>query len=186
MSVQIARHWFTVTEHERLGEAGIFSADDHVELIEGEIVELSPIGKRHAACVGRLTRTLTLLLQSKAIIWVQNPIRINDFSEAQPDVAVLKLRADFYEQALPTPADVLLVIEVSDTTLEYDRQIKLPLYARAGVPEVWLINLTDERIEIYAGPSGEGYRITDSATRGDEAQAHTIADLRLAVAAILS
>lgn len=185
MSVQIAKHWFTVAEYERMGAAGIFSEDDRVELIEGEIVEMSPIGKRHAACVGRLTQTLILLLQSKAIIWVQNPIRLNDYSEPQPDVAILKPRADFYEQSLPTPADVLLVIEVSDTTLEFDRQIKLPLYARAGIPEVWLVNLIDEQIETYARPAGDAYQTTGHFERGADVQADSIADLHISATGVL-
>src|SRR5919206_2831256 len=103
MSVQIAKHWFTVAEYERMGEAGIFSADDRVELIEGEIVEMSPIGKRHAACVNRLNKLLGQAVGASTIVSVQNPIRLDDYSEPQPDVALLKPRADFYEQSLPTP-----------------------------------------------------------------------------------
>jgi Uma2 family endonuclease len=185
MSVQIAKHYFTVAEYERMGAAGIFAADDRVELIAGEIVEMSPIGKRHAACVGRLTQTLSLLLQSAAIVWVQNPLRLDDFSEPQPDVVVLRPRADFYEQSLPTPADVLLVIEVCDTTLEYDRQIKLPLYARAGIPEVWLVNLADEQIETYAVPAGDAYQHTASVQSGADVQSHNLPALRLRAAALL-
>jgi Uma2 family endonuclease len=185
MSVEVARHSFTVAQYERMGEAGILSENDRVELIEGEIVEMSPIGERHAACVGRLTQILSLLFQRQAILWIQNPIRLNDYSEPQPDVAVLKPRADFYGKALPTPADVLLVIEVSDSTLEYDRQIKVPLYARAGVPEVWVVNLADERIETYADSVSGAYRTTASAGRGDEVRAHGVASLRLSVEEVI-
>lgn len=185
MSVQIARHSFTVAEYERMGEAGVLSPDDRVELIEGEIIEMSPIGERHAACVARLTYILTLRLQGRAVIWAQNPLRLNDYSEPQPDVAVLRQRDDFYAQAHPTPADVLLLIEVSDTTLDYDRQIKTPLYARAGVPEVWLVNLADERVETYADPSGGAYQQTGHASRGEEVEARGVAALRLSVTEIL-
>jgi len=185
MSVQIARHFFTVAEYERMGKAGIFSEGKRVELIEGEIVEMSPIGKRHAACVARLTQFLSQMLQGRVVVWVQNPILLNDYSEPQPDVTVLKARADFYGQALPTPEDVLLVIEVSDSTLEYDRQIKVPLYARAGVPEVWIVNLADERIETYADPEGGAYVTTASAGRGEEVGARGVASLRLSVAEVL-
>src|SRR2546423_6539954 len=185
MSVQIAKHWFTVAEYERMGEAGIFAADDRVELIEGEIVEMSPIGKRHAACVDMLAELLRDQLQHSVTIRVQNPIQLDDYSEPQPDIAILKRREDFYRQALPQPADVLLIIEVCDTTLEYDRQIKLPLYARAGIPEVWLVNLTDEQIETYAQPAGDAYQTTGRASRGEDVQAADIADLRISAAAVL-
>ncbi|MCA1635298.1 MAG: Uma2 family endonuclease [Acidobacteria bacterium] len=185
MSVEIARHFFTVAEYERMGEAGIFPEGARVELIEGEIVEISPIGMRHAACVARLTQFLSQMLQGRVVVWIQNPVRLADYSEPQPDVAVLQPRADFYGQSLPTPADALLVIEVADTTLDYDRQIKVPLYARAGVPEVWIVNLNDERIETYADPVDGAYRTTASAGRGDEVRARGVASLRLSVAEVL-
>jgi Uma2 family endonuclease len=185
MSVEIARHFFTVAEYERMGEAGIFPDGKRVELIAGEIVEMSPIGIRHAACVARLTQFLIQSLQGRAVVWVQNPVRLDDFSEPQPDVAVLKPRADYYGQSLPTPEDVLLVIEVSDTTLEYDRQIKVPLYAGAGVPEVWIINLADEQVETYADPAGGAYQTTGRAARGEEIRAHDVPNLSVSVSDVL-
>lgn len=185
MSFQIAKHWFTVAEYDRMGAAGIFPAGARVELIEGEIIEMSPIGKRHAACVNRLTTLLVRAIDPAGIVSVQNPIRLHDFSEPQPDVAILKPRADFYAQALPAPADVLFIIEVCDTTLEYDRQIKLPLYARAGIAEVWLVNLADEQIETYTQPVGDAYQITAHVQRGADVQAQASADLRISVAAVL-
>lgn len=185
-SVQVTRHSFTVAEYERMGQFGIFSEDDRVELVCGEIIEMSPIGKRHAACVGRLTQIIALLIQRGAILWVQNPILLNGYSEPQPDIVVLKPRPDFYEQSLPTPEDILLVIEVSDTTLEYDRQVKVPLYARAGVPEAWVVNLPDERIETYADPADGSYQTARSYTRGEELQASALASLRVSVAEVLS
>ncbi|HEX8069660.1 MAG TPA: Uma2 family endonuclease [Pyrinomonadaceae bacterium] len=183
-SVRIAKYYFTVAQYERMAEVGVLSPDCRVELIEGEIVKMSPIGKRHAACVNRLNRLLGQALGTAAIVSVQNPIRLDDYSEPQPDVALLKPRADFYEQALPAPADVLLVIEVCDTTLEYDRQIKLPLYARAGLPEVWLVNLADEQIETYAHPAADAYQTNARHQRGADVQAHTIAGLHPAAADI--
>ncbi len=167
MSVQIAKRWFTVAEYDRMGETGILTEDDRVELVEGEIIEMSPIGRRHAACVGRLTNLFGRLLAENAITWVQNPIVLNDYSEPQPDVALLRRRDDFYERSLPTPDDVLLVVEVSDTTIEYDRQIKVPLYARAGIAEVWIINLVDEQIEVYAQPVNDAYQSKREASRGE-------------------
>src|SRR5215211_5706994 len=117
MSVQIAKRCFTVAQYNRMGEAGILTEDDRVELIEGEIIEMSPIGRRHAACVGRLTNLFSKLLAERAIVWIQNPIVLNDYAEPQPDVALLVRREDFYERSLPAPDDVLLIVEVSDTTL---------------------------------------------------------------------
>lgn len=166
-------------------EAGILSEADRVELIDGEVFEMSPIGKRHAACVGLLTRVLTLLLQHAALVWVQNPIRLDNYSEPQPDLVVLKFRPDFYRNSLPAPEDVLLVIEVSDTTLEYDRKVKVPLYARAGISETWLVNLPEERVEVYADPSDGAYRTINSYGRGDELQSLALAALRLSVAEVL-
>ncbi len=167
MSVQVAKRWFTVAEYNRMGAAGIFTEDDRVELIEGEIIEMSPIGRRHAACVGRLTNLFSKLLADRAIVWIQNPIVLNDYAEPQPDVALLRRRDDFYERSLPAPGDVLLVVEVADTTLEYDRQIKVPLYARAGTPEVWVVNLPDEQIEVYTRPNGGAYQDVRRHARGE-------------------
>jgi Uma2 family endonuclease len=185
MSVQVAKHTFTVAEYERMGEAGILSENDRVELVEGEIINMSPIGERHAACVGRLTQLLVLLLQRTAILWVQNPIRLDDYSEPQPDVAVLRPRDDFYGNSLPTPGDVLLLIEVSDSTLEYDRQIKLPLYARAGVPEVWVVNLGEEVVETYSQPSGGSYQSAGRFARGEVVQSSAVEALGVEASAVL-
>lgn len=185
MSVQIARHWFTVAEYDRMGETGIFSEDDSVELIEGEIFEVSPICKRHAACVGRLTNLFARLLAEKAIVWVQNPIVLSNYSEPQPDVALLKRRDDFYEHSLPTPADVLLIVEVSDTTLEYDLQIKVPLYARAGIAQVWIVNLADEQVEIYAQPANGAYQSRGRVGRGGTINSTDTFNLTLGVDEIL-
>ncbi|MGB7923518.1 MAG: Uma2 family endonuclease [Pyrinomonadaceae bacterium] len=177
MSLQVAKHCFTVAEFERMGEAGIFREDARLELIEGEIVEMSPIGSRHAACIDLLARLLRRQVEDFAIIRVQSPIQLDDFSEPQPDIALLKLRDDFYRHAHPTPADVLLVIEVADTTVEYDRLVKVPLYAKAEIKEVWVINLPAERIEIYAEPLSGAYQIIREVKPGEEARAQSIAGL---------
>jgi Uma2 family endonuclease len=179
MSLQIARHFFTVAEFERMGEAGIFTKDSRLELIEGEIVEMSPIGSRHAACVKFLSRFLNAAVGDKALVSTQDPVHLDDYSEPQPDVALLRLREDFYRRAHPAPTDVLLIIEVADTTVDYDRLVKVPLYAKAGIKEVWLVNLPAEQIEIYAEPSGDAYQITSQIKRGEEAQAHTIPELSI-------
>jgi Uma2 family endonuclease len=185
MSVQIAKRCFTVAQYNRMGEAGILTEDDRVELIEGEIIEMSSIGRRHAACVGRLTNLLSKLLAESAIVWVQNPIVLDDYSEPQPDVALLRRRDDFYEHSLPAPADVLLVIEVADTTLDYDRQIKVPLHARAGIAEVWIVNLMDEQVEVYAEPVNGAYQSQRQAGRGETINSPGAFNLTLGIDDIL-
>ncbi|MFL6282535.1 MAG: Uma2 family endonuclease [Pyrinomonadaceae bacterium] len=189
MSVEVATptftaHRFTVEEYGRMGEASVFSPDVRVELIEGEIVEMSPIGDRHAACVGWLTQTITLLLQRTYLVWAQNPVQLDNYSEPEPDILVLRPRDDFYRNGKPHPEDVLLLIEVSDSTLGFDRKRKVPLYARAGIPEVWIVNLNEERVEMFAEPSGGAYQTSAAFSRGEEVQSRSLAALRLGVSEI--
>lgn len=132
MTVQVQRRRFTVDQYHQMAEAGVLTEADRVELIAGELLEMSPIGRRHAACVNRLTRLFTSLLGESAIISVQNPIALSVHSEPQPDMALLRPRADFYASGHPGPEDVWLVVEVAETSPEYDRQIKMPEYASAG------------------------------------------------------
>ena len=158
MSVQLQKHYFNVNEYYRMLEVGLLSEDDRVELIEGEIIEMSPIGSAHGGTVKRLSRFLHRKLGDDVIVSVQDPVRLDDLSEPQPDLAVLKPRKDFYSTSHPTPQDVLIIIEVSDSSLEYDRGVKLPLYARAGIPEAWLIVLTTRTIEIHSQPTSGKYQ----------------------------
>jgi Uma2 family endonuclease len=161
---QVTRWRFTVHDYHRMGEAGILHEDDRVELIEGEIVEMAAIGTRHFSCVNRLNRLLVMGVGEEAVVSVQNPVRLNEHTEPQPDLTVIRPRD--YRESLPEPEDVLLLIEVSDTTLAYDRGIKLPLYARAGIREVWIVNLSTETIECYTEPSADGYRRVEQLRRG--------------------
>jgi Uma2 family endonuclease len=185
MSRQLAKRWITVDEYERMGEAGIFHPDDRLELLEGSVYEMLPISPPHAASVTYLSMLLHRLYPHVFIISTQHPIRLNDFSEPQPDIALLKWRDDFYRHAHPTPADVLLVIEVADSTVESDRLYKMPLYAKAEIPEMWLVNLPDEKIELYAEPDNGIYKVTKNFVRGEQAQAQSIADLKVLVADVL-
>lgn len=162
----ITRYRLSVEDFHRMGEAGIFREDDHIELIDGELIEMTPIGSRHAAMVGRLTRALVSLVQDRAIVWVQNPLRLERDSEPEPDLALLRPRADYYEQRLPSAVDVLWLIEVMDTSQGYDREVKIPLYARHGIPEVWLVDLPLERLEMYRKPAGNSYLQVDILTSG--------------------
>lgn len=173
------RRLFTADEYLRMGEAGILPEDDRVELIEGEILEMSPIGSRHAACVKRLNALLGPRLGGCAIIGVQDPVLLPDYSGPQPDVAALRLREDFYAEAHPMPGDVLLLIEVSDTTLRYDREVKLPLYARAGIPEVWVVDLRNEEILTYSRPEGGAYAEASRVRRGGSLASRMVPGLAL-------
>jgi Uma2 family endonuclease len=180
MSRKLAKHWISADEYERMGEAGVLSPDARFELIEGDIFEMSPIGSPHAACVKYLSRIFNELGKD-FIVGVQDPIRLDDFSEPQPDVTLLRWREDFYRTAHPTPADVLLVVEVADTTVVTDRTIKIPLYAKAGIPEVWLVNIPEEQIEIYTKPAGETYESVAQFGRGERAQSPNVEGLVLRV-----
>lgn len=154
---QLARHRLTVADFHRLGAAGVLAPQDRVELIEGELVDMAPIGTRHASMVMRLNQRLVAAAGPAACVSVQSPLHIDDLSEPQPDLMLLRPRADYYRDAHPRPADVLLLIEVSDTTARYDREIKLPLYARGGVPEVWIVDLEAGLLRCHRGPAGDEY-----------------------------
>ncbi len=158
---------FTVEQYHLMHEAGVFSEGDRLELIAGEIKTMSPIGRKHAACIIRLAKLLEKKLGDRALISVQNPIDLGNKSQPQPDLAVLKPRDDFYEEALPTPADILLIIEVADSSLEYDRDIKVSLYATAGISEMWLFDVNNKMIAGFSQPSALGYKRIDRYDRGD-------------------
>lgn len=185
MSVQIERWVFNVDEYHRMSEAGILSEDDRVELIEGEIVKMSPIGSRHAACVNELAALFIHAASQVAIVSVQNPIRLDDFSEPQPDIALLKARSDRYRHSLPAPDDVLLIIEVADTSVDYDRNVKLPLYAEAAIPETWLVNLPEDRIEAHSQSTNGAYQKVRVARRGESLSTEAIPDLTIRVDDVL-
>ena len=159
MTVQLATHRFTAKDFHRMVGAGILREDDRVELLHGEIVDMPPIGPGHAAGMNRLLNAfLPLQGERKAIISVQNPIHLGEHSEPQPDLALLKPRPDFYAQGHPTPQEVLLVVEVMESSVGYDREVKVPLYARFGIPETWLVDVEQGLIEVYREPGSEGYR----------------------------
>jgi Uma2 family endonuclease len=157
MTIDVEKRLFTVAEYYQMAEAGIFNEDDRVELIHGEILHMSPIGSPHMACVNRLTRIVSAQLEAKGILSIQNPIGIDDYSEPEPDVAILKYRSDHYEEKIPIPSDVLLVIEVADTSIKYDRNVKIPLYAEAGISEAWLVNLSKKEVTVFTEPMSDGY-----------------------------
>ncbi len=185
MSQQLSRRWFTVGEYNRMGETGILTEDDRVELIEGEIVEMNAIGSVHAACVNRLNMLLSRQAGQEFIVSVQNPIIADDYSEPEPDIAVLRPRDDYYAHGHPKSADVLLVIEVADTSVEVDRKIKIPLYARAGIPVTVLVDLPKELVEVHSVIVNGRYQSAQIFRRGDSFRVGIIPQLNLNVDAIL-
>ena len=154
----IAYHHLTVDDYHKLGEAGILHEDDRVELVEGMLIDMAPIGAGHAGQVNRLVNRLAPAVSGRAIIAPRNPLRLDEFSEPRPDILLLGYRDDFYATAHPRPSDVLLLIEVADTSRAYDRDTKIPLYARHAIPEVWLIDVHDRRMETFLEPAADGYR----------------------------
>jgi len=180
-----ARRRFTSAEYHAMAEAGILAEDERVELIAGEIVRMAPIGSRHAGGVKRLNRRLTRDLGERALISIQDPIAIGDNSEPQPDVAVLRPRPDDYTHSHPKPADVLLIIEVADSSLAYDRGVKIPLYAVAGILEVWLVCLDERCVEVHRDPAPAGYRNIRGLQSGDRISPLAFPDFELTVDAIL-
>ena len=154
----IPRRLLTLDEYHTMGAAGVLKEDDRIELIEGELIEMAPIGSRHLAKVNRLARLLAQCVGDQAIISVQNPIALPPHNEPQPDLALLKPRADDYEGQLPGVDDILLVIEVSGTTLAYDRDAKMPIYARHGIVEAWLVDIQAQTVSIYQEPGKNSYR----------------------------
>jgi Uma2 family endonuclease len=186
MAVMPRRYRFTVDEYERLAEAGLPAHCDRVELLDGEIVEMTPIGTRHASVVSRVSSVFSQRLGSEAILWGQNPIALVAVrSMPQPDVALLRPRADFYASRRPVPDDVLLLIEVIDTSGPTDRGVKLPLYAKAGIRETWLVDVNGWRIEVFRQPSTSGYTESLVLRPGDIATPLSFPDLHLAVTELL-
>jgi len=185
MSVHISRHRFTVEAYYRMAECGILPRDLRVELLDGEIVEMTPIGDRHAACVDWLNNALVTGIAGRAIVRVQNPVRLGPRSEPQPDVALLRYRPDFYRAGHPGPNDVMVVIEVGDSSVDFDREVKTPLYAASGIPEVWIIDLIADRVEVYRGPGRRGHSEGARRSRGERVSPLALPDLVLEVSAIL-
>ena len=185
MAVQLLRRRFNLDEYHRMEQAGILGEDDRLELLEGEIVEMAPIGSRHQGTVNRLTELFSSRVTTRGLVMVQGPIQLGENSEPQPDVTLLRRRADFYASAHPRPDDVLLLVEVSDTSTEYDRQVKVPLYARHGITEVWLVGLEVGVVEVYRGPTAEGYQDVSELSRGNALSIQALAGLELIVDEVL-
>ncbi|MFN7116263.1 MAG: Uma2 family endonuclease [Saprospiraceae bacterium] len=170
MAVELKKRLISVADYHKMAEAGILP-ESGIELINGEIIEMSPKGSKHTRIVKKLNKLLGQLLGDDVIISIQDPIIANDFSEPEPDVAILKYRADFYGEEHPHGKDVLLAIEIGDTSVAYDRKFKLPLYAESGVAECWLINLAKKEIYVYWQPSGSDYKFSELVKLGESVKA---------------
>ena len=183
MAVEVQRKLFTVAEYHQMIQAGVFGEDDRLELLNGEIMAMSPIGIRHVECINRLNTLLVPKLLGRATVSIQNPIQADKHSEPQPDVALLRPRPK--RESLASPDEVFLVIEVADTSVDYDRNEKIPAYSRAGVVETWLVVLEDEVVEVYREPSAKGYRTLRRALPDEQISPQAFPDLQLAVAEIV-
>ncbi len=183
--VELTRRRFSVDEFMRLAEAGILAEDDRVELIWGEIVEMSPINVAHASTVDRIAYLLSKALGGQVILRIQGPVQLSKKSLPQPDITVLKARDDFYRGQHPRPEDTLLLIEVSDSTISYDQAVKGPLYGAAGIADYWIVNLQARQVEVYREPRPNGYRALTIYTPGDTLSPLAFPDVALDIEEIL-
>ncbi|HMT20791.1 MAG TPA: Uma2 family endonuclease [Promineifilum sp.] len=184
-TVEAIRRRFTVADFLRMVEVGLLAEDDRVELLWGDIVEMSPINVAHASTVSRLLSVLSKTLGERVILSVQNPVQLDNESLPQPDIALLRPRDDFYSTHYPEAKDVFLLIEVSDSTLNYDRWTKTTLYGTAGIADYWIVNLPAQRIEVYREPRPDGYRTVTYYARGEMLSLLSFPDVELNVTGIL-
>jgi len=178
-------HLVSVREYYRLAETGVLRPDRRTELLHGKIIEMSPIGPFHSSVVNRITRLLNLQAGDRWIVSTQNPIHLDDHSEPQPDLVLLKPTPDEYASGHARPGDVFLLVEISDSSLDYDREEKLPGYGRAGIAEVWIVNLNDRTLEVYREPQFTGYGTKTILHPGDQAAPQAFPDAVVAVAELL-
>jgi Uma2 family endonuclease len=181
-----APHVFTIEEWHQMGTLDAFGEDARVELLDGEVFDMSPIGPRHAACLNRLVRLLVPMLGDDGLVSPGNPVELDDRSEPQPDLAVLRFRADGYEAFHPTPVDVCLLIEVSDSSLPFDRGRKAAAYARTGIREYWIVDLKAEEVIVLRGPGGTGYGSIERYQRGQAVRLDALPQIEIQVADVLA
>ncbi len=181
----VTRKRFRVEEFHKMTELGILPEESGWEIVDGYLIDKMSIGSKHASTVKRLNRILTKLVKDNAIVSVQDPIRLDDYNEPEPDIALLKPREDFYSKNHPLPQEILLLIEVSDSTIEYDRKIKKTLYAKAGITEFWIINLQDDTLEFYSQPKNGNYRLARILESGETLKLNSIENLTLTINEIL-
>ena len=183
MATPIPRRKFTVEQYYQMAETGILAPDERVELLEGEIISMAPIGARHLLCVNRLTKYLNRQLDDSIMVNVQNPIRLTDFSEPEPDISLIKDAEQLTD--VPSSAATILAIEVADSTLDRDRSIKQKIYANAKIPEYWIVNLPEDVVEVYRTPAGDEYQEVKVLTRHESISPLLLPDLLLSADKIL-
>jgi len=185
MAGTVIKRRFTVDEYQRMGAAGILSPEDRVELIDGEVVAMTPIGPRHNAGVSRATRALVLEAGDEAIVLPQGSVRLDLYNEPEPDLAVLRPQDDFYASRLAGPADILLVIEIADSSIGYDRDVKARIYAGAGIAEYWLADLKGDVLWRYSSPERGTYQSVEQCRRGQTIAPRQLPSCALPVDAFL-
>ncbi len=186
LETEPTRHRFSVEEYHRMGELGFFTEDDRVELIRGDLVDMNPIGVPHMNCVTRLTHLFVERAHGRFFVSVQNPVTAADDSEPQPDFSLLRELPNPDEEGPPSKEKTLIAIEVSDSTLTYDRNVKLPLYAETGIPEAWIVDLKNKKVEVHSEPSPHGYKATRVFAAGEEVKSATVADLSVPVDEVMA
>jgi Uma2 family endonuclease len=185
MAVDAKHYRFTRDDYHQMAKAGIIKPGVRVELIDGEIIEMNPIGRPHRSCVDRLTDIFVPNVRASAIVRIQSSIALGDYGEPEPDLTLLRRRADFYSESDETPEDILLVVEVADSSEQYDRRTKAPLYARNGLRELWIVDLNRELITRYLDPTPDGYRTTRVYRRGESLSPLAFPNILIAVDDIL-
>lgn len=185
MPVEISKKRFTADDYQRMGQVGILSEDDRVELIDGEVVAMTPTGSRHNACVDAVNRAMVVGAGDNAIVRVQGSVRLDLYHEPEPDVVLLRPQADSYASRLPGPADILLIVEIAESSVEYDRDMKARIYAASGVPEYWLADLGANLVSCYAAPQGGTYRTLRQYRRGQTITPHMLPHCPVAVDLLL-
>ena len=186
MAVDITKRRFTADEYQRMGETGILCEDDRVELMDGEVVAMTPIGPRHCACVDRTTRAMVTQAGETAIVRVQGSVRLDLFHEPEPDLVLLRPRADFYSSAHPGPADILLIVEIAQSSIDYDRDVKAAVYAKMGIAEYWLADLNANVLSCHSAPGDGGYRRVEQLHRGQVVSPQLLPACAIAVDVLLA
>lgn len=185
MAVELKRHRFTRADYHQMAKVGILEPKARVELIDGEIIEMSPIGRRHRSSVDRVNDVFAPRLHGAAIVRIRSSVTLGEYGEPEPDLTLLRFRADFYAESDETPEDVLLIVEVADSSESYDRRIKGPLYARFGIADYWLVDLNRDHVTVYRDPTQDGYASSRVFRRGESISPLAFPDLTVPIEDIL-
>ena len=186
MAVEITKRRFDIDEYHRMAQAGILSERDRVELIDGEVVAMTPIGPRHNAAVNRANRRFVMSVGDRAIVQVQGAVQLDRFYEPEPDVVLLRPKADLYASRHPGPSDILLIVEMAESSLAYDRDVKAGVYARTGVPEYWLVDLAEGTLSCHTAPAAGPYQTVRRHGRGESIAPEALPECRIPIDELLA